>query len=107
MNDALIREHFHRQVLDFHHSCSDTLVLNGMGLRHGEQRADIVVINGTMTGYEIKSDQDSLVRLAEQVDAYNRVFDHAAVVVGSRHSRSVMSAVPPFWGIFVCHAGTD
>src|SRR4051794_28800137 len=101
MNDAVIRENLHRKVLGDYHACPHTLVLNELGLRHGEFRADIAVINGSLTGYEIKSDRDSLVRLVDQVKAYDSVFDHASVVVGCRHARSVASLLPPHWGIFV------
>src|SRR4051812_23970522 len=104
MNDRLIRENFHRTVLRRDHACPDTLVLNELGLRHGEYRADIAVINGTLAGYEIKSDNDSLVRLVKQVQAYDAVFDRASVVVGPRHARTVTSRLPPSWGIYVCHS---
>ena len=58
MNDMLIRESFHRQVLKRYRRSPHTLVLNELGLRHGKCRADIAVVNGSLTGYEIKSDDD-------------------------------------------------
>jgi hypothetical protein len=42
------------------------LVLDELGIDHGRQRADIAVINGRMTGYEIKSDRDTLAPLSNR-----------------------------------------
>ncbi len=105
MNDALIRESFHRQMLRWHRTFPNTLVLNELGLRHGRCRADIAVINGRLTGYEIKSDEDSLERLTEQIKTYSAVFDHAAVITGARHRDAVLSRLPKWWGVIVCHQG--
>ena len=71
MNDAQIRSSFHSKKLRRHHATPDTLVVDELGLKHGKCRADIAVINGHLIGYEIKSDDDSLHRLARQVEAYN------------------------------------
>jgi hypothetical protein len=103
MNDALIRENFHRKVLRRHHSATDVLVLDEFGLMHGKCRADIALVNGRLIGYEIKSDQDSLDRLEEQVAAYSAVFDRATLVVGERHAKSARSLVPRWWGVVVGH----
>jgi hypothetical protein len=106
MNDTLIRESFHRQMLRWHHASPHTLVLNELGLRHGKCRADIAIINGSLTGYEIKSDQDSLDRLVEQVRTYSAVFDRALVITGAKHQARVLSLLPKWWGVIVCHQGT-
>lgn len=99
MNDAQIRSCFHSKMLCRYHADPDTLVLDELGLKHGRCRADIAVINGQLIGYEIKSDDDSLRRLAAQVDTYSAVFDRATLVVGGRHLRRTNDLVPPWWGI--------
>jgi hypothetical protein len=106
MNDAQIRESFHRKRLRRHHACPDTLVLDELGLKHGRCRADIAVINGQLIGYEIKSNEDCLRRLVEQIKAYSDVFDRATVVVGTKHAEAVYSLVPEWWGIIVSHRGS-
>jgi len=105
MNDTQIREGLHKKLLKRHHICKDTLVVNELGLRHGTNRADIVVINGNLVGYEIKSDKDSLHRLKEQVPAYTSVFDWSSVVVGTRHKTVIESLVPDNWGVIVSYQG--
>src|SRR6266700_7087227 len=103
MNDTLIRECFHRQRLWRHRASPNTIVVDELGLKHGKCRADIAVINDHLAGYEIKSDEDSLSRLEQQVEVYGAVFDRATAVVATKHARSIRSAIPRWWGIVVCH----
>ncbi len=105
MNDAQIRSSFHRKRLRRHHSHPGTLVLDELGLKHGKCRADIAVINGHLIGYEIKSDDDSLHRLAQQIEAYSAVFDRATAVIGRRHLVGVENFAPRWWGIMVAVRG--
>ena len=107
MNDALIRENFHRKILHRYHSAPDVLVLDELGLKHGKCRADIALVNGRLIGYEIKSDDDSLERLEDQVAVYNAVFDRATLIVGAKHAKSVRSLVPRWWGIVVGRQRAD
>jgi hypothetical protein len=39
------------------------------------ERADVVVVGGSLDGYEIKSARDGLKRLPRQAVAYGRLFD--------------------------------
>jgi len=105
MNDIIIRQNFHKKVLNRHHSCNSTLVIDELGLKHGKCRADIVVINGHLSGFEIKSDKDSLSRLFKQINIYNHVFDHATIVVGPRHFKESQKLIPDWWGIILCSQG--
>lgn len=105
MNDEEIRQQFHRKRLRRHHDDSDTVVVDELGLKHGRCRADIAVINGHFTGYEIKSDDDSLRRLPEQIDVYSAIFDRASVIVGEKHARTVKSLIPEWWGLILATQG--
>lgn len=58
--------------------------------RTGECKADVVILNGTTTVYEIKSDRDSLTRLANQVESYRKVFAKVFVIAGENHVKSVL-----------------
>ncbi len=105
MNDKEIRLNFHRKSLRRQHAQKDTLVINELGLNHGQCRADIAVVNGHFVGYEIKSNRDSLRRLSEQVKSYNSVFDKISIVVGERYSNSIHNHVPEWWGVIVSTKG--
>lgn len=53
--------------------------------RAGTCKADLVILNGTATVYEIKSERDSLARLANQVANYKKVFAKVNVIASEDH----------------------
>ena len=67
--------------------------------RVGDCKADVAILNGTATVYEIKSERDSLVRLERQIRAYSQVFASVYVVSAECHLKSVTSCVPETVGI--------
>lgn len=105
MNDAIIREALHRKKLRRHHLDPHTIVVDELGLKHGKVRADVAVVNGHLTGFEIKSNDDTLRRLPEQVSAYSEVFDRATLVVGTKHADDAKSVIPSWWGIIEARPG--
>jgi len=105
MNDAEIRQNFHRKRLRRQHAQKDTLVIDELGLNHGRCRADIAVVNGNLVGYEIKSNYDSLRRLEEQIKSYSAVFDKVSIVIGDRYVNSIQSHIPKWWGVVVSVKG--
>ncbi|MBN2268977.1 MAG: sce7726 family protein [Sedimentisphaerales bacterium] len=105
MNDAEIRQSFHKKRLRRQHAQKNTLVIDELGLNHGRRRADIAVVNGHLVGYEIKSNDDSLRRLKEQVKSYNAVFDKISIVVGDRYVNSIQNHIPLWWGVIVSVRG--
>src|SRR5271170_7013537 len=104
MRDVDIRTALRRHLSA---TCDDdptTLILDELGICSGSVRVDIAVVNGSLKGFEIKSDSDTLDRLANQADAYNKVFDTLSVVVEKRHLKKVRSMVPAWWGIYLAEA---
>ena len=67
--------------------------------RVGECKADLAILNGTATVYEIKSERDSLNRLERQVDAYAKVFARVYVIAAESHVNAVIGSVPEDVGI--------
>lgn len=99
LRDGEIRAVLTAQLRRQHAAEADTLIRNELGLCVGATRVDIAVVNGTIAGYEIKSDRDTLNRLPGQVELYNRVLDTAWLVTTSRYSDRVMSLISPWWGL--------
>lgn len=58
--------------------------------RVGECKADVAILNGTSTVYEIKSERDSLTRLEKQLEAYKRVFARVYVIAGENHVDAIL-----------------
>ena len=79
------------------HSLQTASMLNEF--RVGECRADLVILNGTSTVYEVKSERDSLTRLERQMAAYATVFARIYVIAGEKHVEAVMASVPKDVGI--------
>ncbi|MGY6252221.1 sce7726 family protein [Paraburkholderia caledonica] len=67
--------------------------------RAGSCKADLAILNGTGTVYEIKSDRDSLARLANQVSNYRKVFAKVYVIAGEAHVQGVIDNTPPEVGV--------
>ena len=79
----------------------EILVIPEMDVNYGNNRIDIATINGIMHGYEIKSDSDTLNRLPNQVNAYNKVFDKISLVVGETHFYEALNIIPDWWGVIL------
>jgi hypothetical protein len=67
--------------------------------RTGVCKADLVILNGTATAFEIKSERDTLSRLGNQIANYKKVFASVNVIVSESHIRSVMQTIPEDVGI--------
>lgn len=67
--------------------------------RAGACKADLAILNGTATVYEIKSERDSLARLANQVENYKKVFAKVYVITSKDHVGSVFETVPADVGV--------
>jgi hypothetical protein len=75
--------------------------LNEFAIQSGVSIADVVVVNGRLEAFEIKSDVDSVRRLHGQVDSYCHVFDRVTIVTTERHKCKIDAIIPKWWGILV------
>ncbi len=98
--DADIRPYL-RQRLEHEHAGGHLLLLEEFPIYGGDVRADVVAMNGSIHGYEIKSDRDTLARLPRQVDAYGAVFDRASIVVSESHLGPARVLLPDWWEILL------
>jgi hypothetical protein len=85
------------KILRKKHSLRTATMLNEF--RAGTSKADLVILNGTSTVYEIKSERDTLARLVRQIEDYKRVFASVNVVVSEKHVEAVQSVLPEDVGI--------
>lgn len=67
--------------------------------RAGACKADLAILNGTATVYEIKSDRDSLARLSNQIANYRKVFAKIYVIAGEGHIQEIVSSTPDDIGV--------
>lgn len=65
------------------------------------RRADLVMANGKLSVFEIKSERDSLDRLEGQISSYEKFFEEVTVVCAYKHQSSVKTSVPKKVGIWL------
>lgn len=85
------------KVLMGKHSLNTASMLSEF--RVGRCKADLAILNGTATVYEIKSERDSLSRLSNQIGSYKKVFANVYVVTSEDHLRGVVATTPHDVGI--------
>lgn len=63
--------------------------------------ADVVIVNGTTTVYEIKTEFDTFFRLDNQLETYQKIFDNVCVVIPESKLKSLENAISGNIGIIV------
>lgn len=81
------------------HSLKTAVLLNEF--RVCNNKADTVIINGTSTVYEIKSERDTLARLKQQISSYRKIFANVNIITGENHINSVLESVPYDVGVML------
>ncbi|GGZ10439.1 sce7726 family protein [Shewanella fodinae] len=96
-DEYIYRAAVSHKVLLGTHSLRTASMLNEF--RAGQCKADLVILNGTSTVYEIKSERDSLVRLENQVTNYKRVFAKVNVISSEDHIDGILKTVSEDVGV--------
>ncbi len=107
IRDADIRRALWSYLLSLHGDDQKTLLVDELGICAGTSRIDIAVINGTIAGYEIKGDRDSLARLPSQQKAYNQVFNQMTIAAAEKHRSELEETIPQWWGICIVTRDSD
>lgn len=98
-DEYIYRSALTHNVLMGTHSLNTACMLTEF--RAGACRADLAILNGTATVYEIKSERDSLARLANQVENYKQVFAKVYVIASEMHATDVLNTAPDDVGVMV------
>ncbi len=77
----------------------DDLFVEELGIENGTARVDVAQLGRSLCGFEIKSDFDTLDRLAHQMHAYHRVFDALTIITTAAFVPQVTLLLPTWWGI--------
>lgn len=98
-DEYIYRSAITQKILLGRHSLRTASIVNEV--RAGSSKADVVILNGTSTAYEIKSERDSIARLPGQLDSYLKVFASVNVVTSSSHLDGVLRIAPKDVGVMV------
>lgn len=64
-------------------------------------RVDFLRVNGNTISYEIKSNLDTLTKLAKQTSEYEKLFEFNYIVVDTKHIENAKKVLPKHYGIIV------
>lgn len=87
------------EILLLKHGLKSSTILTEF--RAIDSKADLVIINGTSSVYEVKSELDSLDKLQKQLNSYSLLFDNIYVVIHPKFLEKVKTIVPPHVGIIL------
>ncbi len=96
-NEYVYRSALTHNLLLGKHSLRTACMLNEF--RIGSCKADLIILNGTGTVYEIKSERDSLSRLQNQITNYRKAFGKIYVIAGSEHIDDVLKTTESTIGV--------
>ncbi|WP_288752621.1 sce7726 family protein [uncultured Phascolarctobacterium sp.] len=100
MYDLDIRTELKKHLqLEFENSRS--IIVDEFKICWGDARIDIAVVNSNLHGYEIKSDNDTLERLPNQIEFYGKIFDTVSIVCTQKWLKKVREIIPYWWGIIL------
>lgn len=99
MRDQDIRTILHFYLTEQNKSIKNTIIVDELNIKNGLARVDIAVINGSIHGYEIKSEVDTLNRLANQIGHYNSSLEKISIAFNSSHKEKIFDTVPEWWGV--------
>lgn len=99
MNEIFIREKL-QQKLAREHKGTNTEFLSELPVANFSRRIDLVMANGKLSGFEIKSEQDTLKRLEGQLEVYTQYFEDVVVVCATKHLQGVMDIAPENVGVW-------
>lgn len=101
MDDKSIRNQLFKLLKKENLDVTNTLIVNEFNVCNGLARIDIAVLNGSIHGYEIKSDFDTLHRLPNQIYFYNKSLDRITLTTTRKHLSEAKKIVPKWWGILL------
>lgn len=107
MRDLDVREATRKLLYQEHNGCLNTKIVEEMGLWSGAVRIDLAVLNGAMSGYELKSARDNLDRLPYQSEIYSQVFDYMTLVIAEKHVKKARQIIPSWWGVSIARMVDD
>ena len=98
-NEYIYKNAIANKILLGKHSLNTSHMLTEF--RAGKCKADAVILNGTSTVYEIKSEYDTFNRLENQINAYFGIFDRINVITSASQVQKLKAVLPEKAGILV------
>ena len=98
-NEYIYKNVIANKILLGRHSLNTSHMLTEF--RVGNNKADVIILNGASTVYEIKSEYDNFNRLQNQIQSYLEIFDYINVITSISQVKKLSSILPDKVGILV------
>ncbi|UKF25471.1 MULTISPECIES: sce7726 family protein [Clavibacter] len=98
-DEYIYRSAISQKLVMGRHSLRTATLLNEV--RVASSKVDMVVLNGTSTAYELKSERDTLSRLAGQLADYSRVYASTYVVTSPAQAPEVLATTAENVGVLI------
>lgn len=89
------------EYLSKKHELSNTVFISELFVNNFSCRADLVMANGQLSVFEIKSKLDTLDRLPSQVENYTNSFENVVVVCADKHIDKVLKSYDSGIGVWL------
>lgn len=89
------------RLFDRAHIDDDAVLISEMTVANWSRRADVVLANGCLWAFEVKSELDSLSRLSGQLDAFTTHFEKVCVVCAPCFETGARALLPEGVGLWV------
>lgn len=89
------------RLLSGGHVTDDAVLISEMTVANWTRRADIVLANGKLCAFELKSETDNLSRLSGQLATFASQFEKLIVVVAARFEKHARPMLPEGVGLWV------
>jgi hypothetical protein len=96
-NEYIYKNIIANKILLGRHSLNTSQMLTE--LRVGKNKADVVILNGSSTVYEIKTEYDSFKRLDEQLQSYLMAFEYINLITSPSQSEIIKKYLPDAIGL--------
>lgn len=101
MRDIDVRRALCSKLRRDHSAEPDCVWVEELELCLGIARIDLAVVNGTIHGYEIKSERDTLNRLPSQARIYSDALEFMTIIAAQNHVSKIHDCIPAWWSIWV------
>jgi len=96
-NEYIYKNIIANKILLGKHSLKTSQLLTEF--RIGKNKADIIILNGTATVYEIKSEYDTFFRLNKQINSYIKAFEYVNIITSPSQIRKALQVLPESIGV--------
>lgn len=85
------------------HVDDDAVIISEMTVANWSRRADVVLANGSLWAFEVKSELDNLGRLPGQLEAFTSHFEKVCVVCVPKFEDAVNAILPEGVGLWITY----